>query len=307
MYLVTKHYGALLLLALLGLPGPGYSQDFSWWNSRHQWDGVTAWQNYLIIAPGFMGPNALPVPEVKNGRLPEGASLALGPAQHLSTGDRTTNLYSEGYVPLFSDRVGLRLQWVPLEYYRMDTLTRDIRRARDFDGKGTASGDVYISTYLQLLQDHATLPDVVLTINLRTASGGKLSAARFTDAPGYFFDVSFGKDFAVGRGALQRIRPHLMAGFYVWQRFETNALQNDSFLYGGGVDCQFTQFTLTQALGGYLGYLDDGDKPLVYRLTCRSNFDAALNYEFRFQQGLHDFGYTSFRLLGVLRFGDLHE
>ncbi len=250
-----------------------------------------------------MGPNALPVPDVKNGRLPTSASVKFGPEQHFSAGDNTSNLFTEGYIPLFSERVGLNLQWVPLEYYQMDTFTRDQRRARDFDGKGTASGDLYLGTYIQLLRDHATLPDVVLTINLKTASGGKLSAARFTDAPGYFFDLSVGKDYLIDKGALRSIRPHLMGGFYVWQRFETNALQNDSFLYGGGADLHFTKFTLTNALGGYLGYLDDGDKPLVYRLTLRSHFDAALNYELRFQRGLHDFGYTSFRLLGVLRLG----
>ncbi|MEM9930007.1 MAG: hypothetical protein AAF840_09325 [Bacteroidota bacterium] len=281
--------------------------DFRWWDELHNWDGFTPWQNYLIIAPGFLGPNALPVPDVKNGQLLEGATFKFGAEQHLSTGDNTSNLFTEGFIPLFSDRVGLNLQWVPFETYRMDIATRNLRRIRDFDGEGTATGDLYLGTYIQLLHNHAKLPDVVLTINLKTASGDRLTAGRFTDAPGYFFDLSLGRDYAFQRGFIQSIRPHLMGGFYVWQRFESNALQNDSFLYGGGFDLKAEKFTLTNTLAGYIGYLDDGDKPMVYRLICRSHFQSALNYEFRFQLGLNDFDYTSFRLLGVYRFGHGHR
>lgn len=303
MYLLAQQ-SILLMILLFSSPSlAAQNGDFSWWNELHNWDGLTPWQNYLIIAPGFMGPNALPVPDIKNGRLPEMGTVKFGAEQHLSAGDNTRNLFTEGYLQLFSDRVGLNLQWVPLEQYKMDTATRNLRRARDFDGEGTASGDLYIGTYIQLLRDHDKFPDVVLTINLKTASGGRLTAARFTDAPGYFFDLSIGKEYVLGDGMIKSVRPHLMGGFYVWQRFEANALQNDSFLYGGGIDLNFAAITLTNALGGYLGYLDDGDKPLVYRFTCRSNFAAKVNYEFRFQQGLNDFDYSSFRLMGVFQFG----
>ncbi|HDR67963.1 MAG TPA: hypothetical protein ENN61_02805, partial [Bacteroidaceae bacterium] len=43
--------------------------DYSWWNEKHNWDGVSNWTDYLIITPAYMGPNALPVPDLTDGIL----------------------------------------------------------------------------------------------------------------------------------------------------------------------------------------------------------------------------------------------
>jgi hypothetical protein len=43
------------------------AQTFEKWANLVQWDGYSPWQNYMIYAAGFMGPNALPVPTLANG------------------------------------------------------------------------------------------------------------------------------------------------------------------------------------------------------------------------------------------------
>jgi hypothetical protein len=293
----------LLLFLCVGLPTCGPAQDFGWWNAIHDYDGTSSWRSYLKLSPGFMGPNALPVPEINNGRLTSTTTLTVAAEGHFSRGDDTQNAYLDLQLPLFSDRVSLRAQYVPLEHYHMTTATRDERAARDFDGRGWASGDLYLSTYIQLLRDHARWPDVLLTINLRTATGNKLSAARYTDTPGYFFDVSAGKTHTVAKTGLRSLRPHALLGFYVWQTYYDNHFQNDAFLYGLGVDLTFGGLALTPSLGGYAGYLGEGDKPLVTRLDLRTTNERRLNLALRLQHGLHDFPYTSMRVGTTWRLG----
>ncbi|MGB3798543.1 MAG: hypothetical protein WA952_01940 [Lewinella sp.] len=271
------------------------AQDYGWWNDTHDWDGVSPWRSYLTLAPAYMGPNALPVPDIQNGRITEGTELKVAGEAHFGDGDNTQNLYLEGHVPLFSDRVGLHLQYVPLEYYRLTAATRDERAARDFDGEGFAGGDVYVATHVQLIQDHARWPDLLLTINLKTASGNRLSAARYTDTPGYFFDLSAGKTFD-REGSLTSLRPHALLGFYVWQTFQDNYYQNDAVLYGLGCDLRFRHLTLTPALGGYYGYLGVGDRPLVARLDLRTHREQGIDYFARLQHGLTDYPFTTIRL-----------
>ena len=292
----------LPLLICLLLLNPVYSQDFGWWNQKHNWDGVTHWTNYLIIAPEFMGPNALPVPEIKTGQLDSGNAFTLAAETHLSTGDDTYNLFADLRLRLFSNRVKLAFQMVPVEYYMMDTITRDYRRTRDRDGKGFSSGDVYIGTHIQLIRNHQYLPDILLGIQLKTASGGNLGAARFTDSPGYYFDLSTGKNFVFVGSSLKQIRAYVMMGFYVWQTFNDERYQNDAILYGFGLDFHINKYLIKNGLGGYLGYIGRGDSPQVYRFEIHSQYNQKLNGIFRFQAGLNDFKYRSLSLGAHYRF-----
>ena len=106
----------LLLFTLIIGNNPVKSQDYSWWNEKHNWDGVTHWSRYLVISPSYMGPNALPVPVLKNGTFSKNISLDLGLDGHISKGDKTTNLFTEVFIPLAAGRVGLNLNWIPVEY-----------------------------------------------------------------------------------------------------------------------------------------------------------------------------------------------
>lgn len=291
----------LVLFVLLGsLNHLAVGQDFAWWNTTHNWDGTTPWHKYLTISPAFLGPNALPVPTIKKGKSLDKARLILGADLHYGSGDQTQNLYTELYIPLHSPKVGLLVSVIPLERYQMDATTRDLRAARDFDGKGYAGGDFYVGTYIQLLEGHHSLPDAMLTVNIKTASGRNLEAARFTDTPGYFFDLSLGKSYRSRISWIDQIRPHLMAGLFVWQTYEDKHRQNDSFLYGAGVDISSSSFELSQAIGGYYGYKNNGDRPIVYRTTWRTKWASRVNYEVQFQEGLRDYPFRSIRVLGIL-------
>lgn len=270
------------------------AQDYEWWNNKHNWDGITPWQDYITTSPKFMGPNALPVPQIKNGTLSKQPYFQIGAEQHRAQGDNTSNLYSKFYTTLFSPRVAFSADVIPIEYYKTDSITRDIRRARNKNAE-VSRGDFYFGTYIQLIEDHHKLPDVLLSINFKTASGGNLANARNPDAPGYFFDLSFGKVIDAFKEQKISIKPHRMIGFYVWQLQGSHQQQNDAFLYGLGFDLIFPKLDITNSFGGYYGYLGNGDRPNLYRLTFKSKLDSILNYELRLQTGIHDIAYSSIR------------
>ncbi|RMG17698.1 MAG: hypothetical protein D6730_23700 [Bacteroidetes bacterium] len=290
---VLKYCFFFLLLACFTA---GRAQDpYAWWKEKHQWDGVTHWSRYLIIAPAFMGPNALPVPELNQGRVSNELSFEVRGDLHLGIGDRTQNLYTRLYVPLARNRVGVELFYVPVEWYRLSEATRDARRARDFEARGTAAGDVYFGTTIQAIreQNKHGLPSLSLGLYAKTASGTHLHNARFTDTPGYYFDGQVGKKWALNGREDAAFRLYGMIGFYVWQTYSGTFFQNDAFSFGLGTQLELGPLQFTQDLAGYIGYIDNGDKPLVYRFmaTYRRQW---LSYRLRYQWGLHDFSYHSF-------------
>ncbi len=297
--MISRHFTILVFLLWGHLLK---AQDFSWWNTIHDWDGHTPWSDYMIISPAFMGPNALPVPEVRQGKMPVERSFELALDGHYSKGDQTGNLYTELFFPLFSDRAGLEIRYVPVEIYKTDTVTRDIRRSREYDARGVSYGDVYFSTYIHLVKEKERIPDVMLSVNLKTASGTRYEAARHTDAPGYSFDISAGKDIYSGDGRLRNIRCYATIGFFVYQTNLENYMQNDAVQYGAGSDFTFGKFGMEHEISGYAGYLDNGDRPMVYRMNLSLKCCPALELGLRFQQGFFDFPYSSARLLSRVRF-----
>ncbi len=268
--------------------------DYSWWNEIHQWDGHTPWNQYMTISTSFFGPNALPVPEVKKGNLSEELEFEIAGGLHFGAGDKTQDFFTRLYIPLAEGKVAIEGFLVPLEFFEMDTVTRDERAARTKSGKGHAGGDIYISTQIQLLEDKEKWPDIALELAFRTASGTRLSDARFTDGPGYYMDFSFGKSIALAEERDIELRLYLMLGLYVYQTYDLEHLQNDAWMEGVGAELNFKKFSLSQTLSGYQGYLDIGDKPLNYKASLNwkgRKFDAKLWY----QLGLNDYPYQSLR------------
>lgn len=279
-----------------------FSQDYVWWNELHNWDGVTSWREYIIYSPSYMGPNALPVPEFNTGRFSDNFEYELGSTYHSSVGDQTANLFTKLNLALAPGIAGVSVSYVPYEIYSMNTETRDVRRARDFEPSGDSFGDVYVTTYVQVLKDKEQLPDIMISINLKTSSGTNLGNARHTDAPGYYFDLSLGKDIETKRASLKYWRPYGMGGFYSYQTNRDDYVQNDAILYAAGFVLGFKKFHLDAGLGGYYGYFGNGDQPLVYRMEIKSALESQLNYKLRFQTGLNDFQYTSIGFSAVLSF-----
>jgi hypothetical protein len=283
-----------------------YSQDeATWWNQTHQWDGVTPWQEYIIYSPSYMGPNALPVPFSQKGLVLGRYELQLGFTGHFGSGDNTQDAFLRLYYPVVKNMVAVELYGVPIEHYEMDKNTIIERRTRHRDGNGFATGDFYFTTIIQISKNRK-LPEIALRMACKTASGGMLSDARFTDAPGYFFDLSAGKDLRLQCNRTEKIRFHGMLGFYSWQMNLPNNQQNDAILYGGGVDIIFKAFRFEMEVDGYSGYFGKkevvvankykpvkfSDRPAVGRVqivkpTCL--IDLSLG----FQSGINDFEYLS--------------
>jgi len=268
-----------------------------WWYEIHEHDGVTPWQRYLIMSPAFFGPNAFPVPEINNGLLRTNLEIETALEGHFNKHEHTENLFAKLFIPLMKGKVGLQLAMVPIEFFSYDTIIRDERFSRNYEGKGYAYGDLYISTQIQLLKDHPKWPDLMMSISLRTASGNEFGSARFADSPGYYFDLSAGKSIIFKEESLiHTLRWYAMIGFYAWQTNLANHMQDDALLYGAGFQLKSNVFSISNELGGFYGYLNNGDQPLVYRFRLQTMRNKSLNYSFQFEHGLNDYNFRSVRL-----------
>lgn len=285
----------LLLLVLLGIPSVSIKaqatgSDWNWWIIMHAWDGYSPWRYYLTMSPGYTGPNALPVPESSEARIPEYPYARVNGYAHLSLGDQTVNPYVRFGIP-FGNRVLFEAWYVPIEFYQMDSTTVFIRASLEREGKGYDKGDVYISTGIQIMRAKGWKPDLQLRTAIKTASGEKLDEARHTDAPGYFFDLTSAWDIKMKNGNI--IRPFASVGFYAWQIYHPRYYQNDAVMYSGGMSFQARKHTIKPYLAGYYGWMDNGDRPLAFRLDYEyklKNGSIMLQYQY----GIHDLYFDSY-------------
>jgi len=284
-----------VLIVICLVPLFSYSQDdWTWWNVKHGWvPGMRSWRGLMHITPGYLGPNALPVPDVKKGIVPTGTNFELGLDFHFREGDPTQNIFAKYRRSFADDKIAIELYGVVLEHYAMSDIIRDERIARDKDGKGLAIGDLYFSTLIQLIKGKK-FPDTMLRMAGRTASGGKLEAARYSDSPGYFFDLSFSKEY-YGNGEKMSFQPFGSLGFYSWQTNDDFNLQNDALMFGVGADLKWLRWTVSNSLSGYSGYKKERDKPMVY--TFDLNHKLKRNtLRLQYLYGLRDWNYQTIKL-----------
>lgn len=294
---------SVILLSLFFLTAK--AQDFSWWNRKVNWDGYTHWRNYLIFAPGYMGPNALPVPLTGKGVIQGDFQLEQAMDFHHTPHEYTQNYYLRCYFPVAGKKAALEVIAYPAEYYRYDTLIRDRRASRDFDGEGFAAGDVYVISHFQLIRNHRFLPDLLLTTAIKTASGGNSQGARYTDSPGYYFNGSFNHPFKLPIMS-DSIRWYGMMGFYSWQTTHARHFQNDAFLAGTGLTYPSGKWEFDIELAGYFGYTGKGDQPVVIRTQGRYKSGNML-YGMMVQKGLHHFDFLTFRFSVTYCFNQLAD
>ncbi len=290
-----------LLLIAYCVIGLGYhqvqAQRYTYWNQLVNWNGITHWSQYMRYAPAYFGPNALPVPEMPDAILRGKAYLESRLMQHNLLNDRTTNLFLKAVFPL-GENAQLELSGVPLEYYHTDSATRDLRRARNPEKSGWATGDLYFGTRVQLMQERGGFPAISLGLYGRTASGGKLDDARYTDAPGYWFDLCASEEVGPVIGRKTWIRWKALVGFYSWQTASDEYRQNDAIMAGGSFGIgEPGKYWLDTELSGYFGYIGNGDQPIVWRLNYKE-FGKKHNWGLMFQQGLHNYPFTS---IGISR------
>ncbi len=269
-------------------------KDWSWWNELHGWEpGMPGWRSFVTISPGYLGPNALPVPDVKKGFVEEKKAIELGSDFHFRTGDNTQNLFAKLYYPFAENKIAIEVYGVFLEHYSMSDEIRDERKARDEDGEGLAVGDLYFSTLIQLFRDKK-FPNTLLRMAAKTASGGRLDAARYADSPGYFFDLSFSRTYSNIEKGLSWT-PFASIGFYSWQTNDDMNLQNDALMYAVGFDWNKNNWTISNSLSGYVGYKNEKDKPMVYTFDINKQLKNN-GIRLQFIQGVNDWEYSTIKL-----------
>ncbi|WP_167613268.1 hypothetical protein [Maribellus sediminis] len=281
-----------ILLLLIASGTLKAQEDYTWWNEIHHWEpGMPGWRNWLTISPAYLGPNALPVPEVKRGFLTNKSEIELTASNHFHSGDPTQDLSGRAYIPFAKGKIAIEMYGVLLEHYNYTTEIRDERVSRDKDGTGYAIGDFYFSTLIQLVKDRK-FPNTMFRAALKTASGTNLEAVRYADSPGYFFDVSISEDLGNAEHVL--FRPYGMLGFYSWQTNDELNLQNDAFLYGLGADIEKNNWRVGASWSGYYGYKDNGDRPMQLNAEVRKDYGKKA-FRLQYQHGLHDWMYRTVR------------
>jgi hypothetical protein len=269
-----------------------WGQDHQWWANQVGWDGVTPWTQYLIFSPGRMGPNALPVPSFSNGQVDSSHHLRWTNQLTFTEGEQTYSTILEAqYVPI-PKRLGFKLFWMPLEWFNTSHLLKSERNVfhENYDTQ-TAVGDVYLETHHALIQrpHYSSL----LRLGYKFAASNNLGAARFTDTPGYYFDISFARYFHPSPQTTLTLSA--MTGLYIWHT--NNApihRQNDAFLYSVQFKLNHSYSTFTLGLGGYIGYLNNGDQPHLIEVAYRADWPAKWAIQITGRRGVNDdWPYTS--------------
>lgn len=285
-------YRILLIASLVMVMHQAFAQgsDFSWWNKKHDWNaGDEPWFRQMTTSAAYFGPNALPVPKMREGLISPYYNVEVRPEIHLSKGDNTYNLYTAIQIP-FKGVASFEVFLVPLEYYSMDTITRDDRRARSYDPSGFAGGDFWFGTNFQMVKDKIYFPDIIFSAYFKTASGTNLGNARYTDTPGYYILLNAGKSVYTSGELTLRLFGHL--GTYIWQTHSNVNTQDDAWTYGIGVSAKYNELLFRTIFTGYQGYLDNGDRPSVFRFQFGTE-KQGLNWQLNYQYGIHDFDYQS--------------
>ncbi|HEX7847893.1 MAG TPA: hypothetical protein VF476_18965 [Chitinophagaceae bacterium] len=281
-----------LSLFTLLFPLLASSQTLDWWKNLVNWDGTSHWSTYLITSPKYFGPNAFSVPMINNGSVDSVVSLGITGNFHFSKGDNTQNLMLYGNYSTKKNTISFDAQFVPYERFQLSHAKKEERRVyyKDYYKKNTV-GDVVVNTTIQLFERwRKKNVHMALRVGLRMPSGSELGAARYADVPAYWIDI--GNSFVFKNSNWKWIN---MLGFLVWQTNDDDLRQDDAFLFGSGVEWNHKKIRLQAYGAGYLGYKSNGDKPVVFRMFLE-RAGKKFNTLVRFQQGLHDFEYTTAEL-----------
>ncbi len=267
------------------------------------------------IAPAYFGPNALPVPDMLDGRTQNKLRIELAADGYFGyQKDQTADLFARIYVPLWTPRVNLTV-WMPvMEWYRMTPERQRTCRLQDTTQiAGHEAGDVYISTDIQVLKARKYTPDIAFRAAFKTASGGSFDKARYFDNCAYWFDLAVGKSLYFGKSTNQssngqssnqlsngqssnsqfELRLAGSLGFLCWQT--DNGRQNDALMYGIQLLAKYEYLSLRATWGGYMGWEKDGDRPMTLKL-CLAGHVKGFEPFVAYQYGIKDYPFHQIRL-----------
>lgn len=287
-HIIMKLIGRLFAIIFSFVLFPTVSHAESWRDKTE----------FLIYSPRYFGPNAFPVPELRSGLVNQRYEIELRGEYHHYTGDKTRDLFARVLLPFVRGRAGVEVSLVITEKYKMTPETRDERFAVETESPIPCHGDVIVNSFFQVLKSEKWA-DVMISANLKTASGGRLCDARYTDAVSYWFDATAGRDLLKSADGRFSLRAQAMVGFYCWMTNDLVHRQNDAISYGGGLTASYRNFVLTTDLSGFHGYENNGDRPLVFR--NKLTYEVKKNIiSFRYNHGMKDNLYDSFSL-GYIR------
>lgn len=263
---------------------------------------VNTYSQTAKYAPAWFGPNANPVPEFTDARIPLNTTISLMGDHYFGYDDRTSNGYFKIEIPLLPGLVSFKIWSSIFEHYYV---TPELSNYREMNGNtsGKANGDFYVQTRISLLTEKKTRPSVILNTTLKTASGTKFKERRYFDTPGYYFDLEIGKSWYVKSKYINEIRTVANVGFLCWET--TNSTQDDAPMYGGKLILKNKNLQLDNTLSGYWGWIhtnkwlsplgDYGDAPLVFatKITYIAEY---MNYFIQYQYGIKDFPYQQIRV-----------
>lgn len=256
-----------------------------------KYDNKTNWTEYIIFSPKYMGPNALPVPNFSDGLIENETYFMFSGSAHLSRGDNTYNPNIYINYNLVKNLISFDLYYLPIEHFNMSHEIKTERKTfYQYYYRKTARGDTYFNTNIQLVKKKV---DIKLRVGYKFPTSNMVGMARFTDTPGYYFDLNFGSSWLKRENLSAKITG--MLGFYAWQTNSDVQYQNDAFLYGIGIKLKTNSLTLESGLRGYWGYFKIGDKPMVWKINGSKRVDK-LNFNLSYQMGLLDVKYHSIEL-----------
>lgn len=266
------------------------SQTLDKWANLVNWDGYSHWSTYITFSPRFMGPNSLPVPLMGNGSIDTNNFVGIEGGFHFSKGDNAQNIKLNANYCLHKDLISVQLSWLPKEMFQTEDAVKIKRKVYYHNYNDTdAEGDIVLNTTIQLMNRWRKYQHLALRIGYRFPTSGGVGAARFTDAPGYYFDLSAAR--------IMRNNPKwkmiAMAGFYVWQM--NGYGQNDALLFGAGSEYNSASCRIQVFGSGYLGWRNNGDDPIIIGTLFEKKVKH-VTLSVNLRHGLHDSEYTSAEL-----------
>lgn len=277
----ARRKSLLILIVLLTTNLVMGMEPPTWWKSLHQVDPNKSWYQYMTYTSAFFGPNALPVPELYDGRLPMNHQAEISTDVFWGYGDQTQSLSTRLVYAAIPGRLTLNVWGVLAEHYQTSMAVRDLRASQVENAEETLLiGDLYLSTNLALLREQRLQPDLNLEIVLKTSASKTSSSARYFDTPGYYFNLTAGKSLHFKHAFIDELRLVGNFGFLCYQL--NSEFQNDAPLFGGKLLLKHDQWLLEGGIHGYSGWLDQGDRPLLLRgkLAYQSGpFQLFLQYQ----------------------------
>mgnify|MGYP000619213174 CR=1 FL=1 len=247
----------------------------------------------ILIAPGTLGPNALPVPNILNGQVGTDLLFRLSTDHYFRDGggDNGHSILLNFRFPVVQNFMAFEFEWNMLEHFHATNEVRDILQLyKDDPGWTTDRGDIILSTYIQLLHGRKYWPDIMLINALKTTSGG-IYDGRATDLPAHWHYASLGMQI-FRRGAFSG-RINAMAGVYIWQTNQTDLEQNEGPLWGLEGQFNFKAVELAAGISGYKGWKYYGeDRPALFKSRLVVN-NQRFNYFIEYKTGWQHYYYSS--------------